>query len=806
MIQANAVVKEQRNNHKNQSNDVVKKWEEISMKERKKISMKKLSGLTFRYMRYNRKRTLTTLVGVILSAILIYAVFGGGYSIYYNQSYDAYKNSTGWDAEFVCDGETAKELLALAGTQNKEYHVENAWIIQYNVDGNPVLPWGYVSDFSAMPEQFHLTSGVLPKNENELIVSREFALAEELDIGDEYTVSYLLHPDAEILTRDDMVTETKRVCGIFRDDYSLDRMGMNGEADCSKFVLMPQEAYTDIEIPVYIRFDDRNDMEEKAENLAAGFSIDDFRVSELARSINISIENNAPFLGTILLLAFVIECLTLLIIRNAFNISIHERNKDYGILRCVGMSRRQIIYCILTEAFWLALTGVLLGILFGHILISVVFGIVKRLAYVSFTLEMHFFRQAFLMTILFVFIGTAYAMVAPIEKLYRLNPIAAMNRRSTEKKRNYKIKPNRGRFLTKKFGFEVGYAYKTAWRSKGRFLVSVITLTIGTALFVGLNNSFDMSTAPIQEFVHSQSIRNLYMNSITYDEANSVRQDLLKMDAVKGVEIYSVLNVYGREEGDGGKCYLGLSRELYQRFNNQDADTDMVCNVEVIPVTKQDLSEKLTDKIPHIGDEYGNFDFYVYSLDENQGMIDMEKYQELLGDEEIEISSTGYSMAAEMNLSKSMNQIDRYCMANNINFSGSGDYAAVQDAKGTMIMIDCILVVFLIVFVVNMINIECSQLLLRRKELDVLRTIGMAKKQIGKMLYAESLLVSVLAWLIGSLIGCLLSFGWYLVNRFLLSTDMKFFHLHISAWSILIPGILLTIAAVLTVVIAREEE
>ena len=755
--------------------------------------MNRLGGLAFRYMNFNKKRTLTTLVGIMLSAMLVYLVCGGGYSVYYNQNYDRYEQTLCWDAVYLCDGETAKELLGLASESggSGEYNVRNAWIMQDAEQDGMSLPWSYVSDFGAMPEQIHLISGVLPKNENEIIVSHSASLSEKLTVGDIYG-------------------ETKRVCGIFPDTY--DTAYNNDELPywSDILTLMPDDAFADEEIPVFVRFDKLSSLEKKSEELADAFGIDKFRISEAALACTKGLSNNLAFQFMLLLLGFLVECFTLFIIRNAFNISIHERSYDYGILRCIGMSRRQIIRLILTEAFFLALVGSLLGVLLGHLLGIGLFGLVKQILFVSVTLKMRFYRQAVIVTILLVFLGTAYAMVAPIEKLYRLNPIAAMNRSDSNKKKIRKIKSNQGNLLTKIFGFEVGYAYKTTRRSKGRFLTSVATLSLGVVLYVAVNNSFQMSLAPFQKQLHIQSLRELEIPETDYNGVLKRKQDILKMEEVKNAEIYTTDLMYHIERLDGEQkvvhkeLYIGLGQKSYELFKKKDSETVTIYGVEGIPVTTEEVVDTLSDRIPIQLEWTGkNTDIYVYSLDENLASINIGKYLDLYMNKEINAVWMGYVIVAELDLSKNLDRFDRYCVENGLYFDEEEEVVNMQIIRGFVIVLNCILVVLMIIFIINLVNVECSQMMLRRKELEILRIIGIQKKQLSKVLYSESLIISVTAWLAGSILGFLLCLGWYLLNKYVVLDPVMFVF---KPWSILLPGIILIIASILTVMIAREEE
>ena len=757
-------------------------------------------------MRYNRKRTLTTLVGVILSAILVYAVFGGGYSIYYNQAYDDYKRSMGWDAEFVCDGETAKEILALpdSGDGGNDLSVKNAWAMQYVMNGIEVLPWAYVSDFSAMPEQFHLTSGVLPKNENEMIISQTRSAYRDLPVGS-FEIAHIYYPDPDDPTKEKSVEIQKNVSGIFRNDFKFSLPGQVGnDPEDGALALMPEEIYENFDIHVFVRFDSFHDLEKKVRKLAEAYDIQEYTISEPALTCSMDIRNDAPMQGGILFLGFLIECITLFIIRNAFNISIQERNHDYGILRCIGMSRRQIIYIIINEAFWIALVGGILGVFFGHILTEGIFSIVKQLVYVSVTLEMHFYWRSLFMTVLMVFLGTAYAMVAPIEKLYRMNPVAAMNKQNSIRINNKK--KNGGKRIEKVFRFEVQYAYQTIRRSRGRFLSAIVTLAIGTAIFVGVNSSFYMWCSPYMSTARDKSTRELTITDMFYKDGRKTRKTLEDMKEVKAATLYcdDWLHIPGRKTDGITEVYIGVEQKLYDAAKKEKGVTRERHGVTPVQVKPEELPG-LLPSIPRGSLTVPSQCYcFIYSLDENQQRInidigDLENVEE---DVQPRIFSNNFKIAAELDLSKNLNRFDKYCIANSLFFEGDEDVAYVQEVKGKQMIINCVLVLLLIVFITNLTNIQSSQMMLRKTELEILRVLGMTKKQLSRMLYAESIMLAVNAWFFGCILGIIGSLGWYFFYR-LSGYDFRF---QIRIGSMILIGIILLISSILTVLVAREDE
>src|SRR5699024_3306864 len=54
-----------------------------------------------------------------------------------------------------------------------------------------------------------------------------------------------------------------------------------------------------------------------------------------------------------------------MVIYSIYNISVLKRVQEYGMMRAIGSTKKQIIYVILSELFIVYIIGVLLGILLG---------------------------------------------------------------------------------------------------------------------------------------------------------------------------------------------------------------------------------------------------------------------------------------------------------------------------------------------------------------------------------------------------------------------------------------------------------
>ena len=77
----------------------------------------------------------------------------------------------------------------------------------------------------------------------------------------------------------------------------------------------------------------------------------------------------------------------------------------------------------------------------------------------------------------------------------------------------------------------------------------------------------------------------------------------------------------------------------------------------------------------------------------------------------------------------------------------------MDSIKVVKVAIITFLVFIFILYMINTINTNSSEMLVRKSEIGILRTIGMSKSQVDRMLYLEGAIVSVIAAFIGNIIG-----------------------------------------------------
>ena len=201
----------------------------------------------------------------------------------------------------------------------------------------------------------------------------------------------------------------------------------------------------------------------------------------------------------------VIGAATILVIYNSFTISIAERRKDYGMLISVGASKKQIRKLVTFEAFIMATLGLLFGFLVGFIGIKILYIMLNKLMiglinmgteaeYMSdLKLKMVFNWPVILTTTIVTYIVTYLGILRPARKASKTSPIESIKGID-----EIVIKPKKLRtsFISKKLlGVEGDLANKSLKRSKGKYRITILSLTVSVVIFLIVQNTLSVGTA-----------------------------------------------------------------------------------------------------------------------------------------------------------------------------------------------------------------------------------------------------------------------------------------------------------------------
>ena len=177
------------------------------------------------------------------------------------------------------------------------------------------------------------------------------------------------------------------------------------------------------------------------------------------------------------------------VIRNSFSISVSEKTKQYGMLASVGATKKQIKRSVLLEGLYIGIIAIPLGILLGIVAIIILLWIVNLL--IGDMMEGTEFvynvpGMAILISVVISGITIFLSCLIPAIKASKIPPIEAIRGTDDIKIKTRKIKTSK---LTKKlFGIGGVIASKNLKRNRKKYRTTVVSLVVSISIFIALSS------------------------------------------------------------------------------------------------------------------------------------------------------------------------------------------------------------------------------------------------------------------------------------------------------------------------------
>lgn len=486
------------------------------------------------------------------------------------------------------------------------------------------------------------------------------------------------------------------------------------------------------------------------------------------------------------------------VIDNTFEMAVQERSTHFAALRIIGASKLQIAAVVFIEALFYCLTAVPLGVISAVLLCKATFTAFRRsgLDMFEFSAKPFFIFLAVFLVVIAIFIS---AYTSAMWAARKLSPAEALNfgkpRSSRRKlhKRKSKLYLSAKKFLSR-------YTRKNIGAAKGRFVVSTITMALGALMFTISSLFMLIAVYEIREAKTTHRF-------VDFDVFNFVSNDPAS-DAGKyfdDTEIFSDCTIYGFEpyqlstdEGSdrlaaeklctgnrksAGSCFLHAVNESkykeleldtitgmsYQEFEDRDeafynncvygAPDEMEYIAAYTPKEKYERSYTALKKGCDLFTT-NNASFHI------TGIVVSEDTQYAV----IIPLKKAVDYGMRYNIDLTVNGIENYDAAlerfedfkDNENYSHA--YNGFTYNTGLFSFIGAIIktvLIFLVsiwlVGILSMINSVNTSVLNRSRELMMLRSVGMTRKQLRRSVLLETVMFSATAAVSGTIIGVVIS-------------------------------------------------
>lgn len=516
--------------------------------------MNLMKTLTLKNLRLNRKRTIVTIVGIILATALLSALVTLVSSFQYSMI--EYQKQKDGDFHVKFSNVKMSELSEFKNNRNIESTFETMGMGFAMLDDckNEDKPYAYVmaTDEAGFERGcFKLIEGRMAKNEDEIVIPRHLKTNGRIDIkvGDEITLDIGKRYDSntesvisencayenETETLTDTVTKHYKVVGIMErpgygmEDYSAagytfvtysDELaaidnGTKSEASEADTTLTVYSRYTqkalrnkDAVTADIIGVDEK--LFAKANNSSVEMTAEesDRFLKEMENAkydiyINgylISYECVFPIDGSFKALFTVAAVVALIIIltsvyciKNSFNISITEKIRQYGMLASVGATRRQIKSSVKTEAAMLGVIGIPVGTMSGILASFILVNVVNALSagWLNVALSFHTSLPALILAVILSIATIYFSATGSARRAAKVTPLEAIRNTKEIKIKSAKLKTPA--IIGRIWGIGGVISYKNIKRNNKKYRTTVTSIVICSVTFIVI--SYFMSVA-----------------------------------------------------------------------------------------------------------------------------------------------------------------------------------------------------------------------------------------------------------------------------------------------------------------------
>ena len=819
--------------------------------------MNLLKKLTIKNLKLNKKRTIVTIIGIMLSVALITAVatmYASGL-----KSLIVYEKYIKGDfhAEFMdVPSDDVKNIKNNNGVENV-YLTQEIGYAPLKDSKNSGKPYAYVMGFDKGALEnlsIRLTSGRLPQNEDEIIIPTHLKTNGRMDIennkeitlevGERVSGTYKLNQYDGYDADNEKIINTKqktyKIVGVYERSATniepyiapgytfityIDDGNFTGNVNVyAKYNKVGSKNHIKVTADIigvnadvlnkyyYGSFDNEEELINVREELDKARYGTDFNSYLIALEIDPINNSGIGNLGYVVIVVCIIIVFTsVFCIKNSFDISITEKIKQYGMLRSIGATKKQIKNNVFYEATILGLIGIPLGLLLGFIASYILIIICNILLNDSLTgginMVLSYSIISYIVAIILGIITIYLSALKSARKASKISPIDSIRNSANIKLNSKKLKVPK--LINKIFGVGGEISYKNIKRNKKSYRTTIVSLTISVLVFIALTYFMNAFMSEIKQEVNATEY-NIYYNIKNNEEKNIINKinQTVKLDNIKNYSIIRTTNgtfnnpKYNIEhENINDNIYIvSIGEEAYKKYLkslnlNYDDVKDkgiLVDEIEYDLLSEEKLIIKQDRLYKYNKGDIVSMNLYIEPNETNINLsvgaisdvrpFGLQKNTEevyfVVSDEyydKINGGSQYYNVYFDStNASKLQDDIDK--ILKDERYSVDNKEENVRIMRNLILLIGIFLYGFITVItlisVTNIFNTITTSMELRKPEFAMLKSVGMTSKEFNRMIRLESIFVCTKSLIFGIPIGLAISYVIYLLLS--QNEDLKF--------------------------------
>ena len=721
--------------------------------------------LSNRNVAANRKRNIFTILTIALASALLSTIVLYGFGVPQET-----QNRNKKTAQIV--------YHAISEQQGQElYHQDEiAWVGEFsNVFSEQVnhstVDFTY-ANADMLKSQSMSYSGNLPTAEDEILVQESFldSLGYSNELGQTIQIPF-----------SDGTTHDFKLTGIL----NLKTGDIGRYTAIVSKELVKQQYGNHAVMDYYIGLKDAQNMSEEeaatyADTLARQLEISDDQFIVRSTYFNLKDENRGSDMLFYFLIGFITFIGSGIVIYSIFYISVAGNVRNYGQLRTIGTTKRQIKKMVYREGKLLAAIGIPIGLIFGNM---IGYFLIPDGWYWLTTLCVTAGVGFFTFMIVMLSIRT------PVKKAAAISPMEAL------RYSDYQGKLKESSMLHRKIT-PLSLAKRNLSRQKLKSVLTILSLSIGGVLVVLISTmlaSYDgVAEARYKDFPTGEF--NIQLNANQSWETAGVslaglqQKDFLNTDFVNAVESIDGVtgikrwyytdaeyHVNGYDEdwiyGFAKEDVSALEKDLisgtvdYDELASQngiilihDAAENLSLSAQLGDVVEVDFLTKSGQMITHRYTVMGIVSNFSHPAFPMCFAMPMELMNEVCG---MDCSAT-VSVMAETGKSDTVEaSLNRLIDGNDDLIMDTIEESITYYSRNQQLPFGALLIVAMIVVCfsfINLVNTTITNFLSRRQENGLLQAVGLSKKQLVRMLCNEGLIYAVFATLVTLVLGTGLGF------------------------------------------------
>ena len=472
-----------------------------------------------------------------------------------------------------------------------------------------------------------------------------------------------------------------------------------------------------------------------------------------------------------------------LMISSSMNSNVAQRTKFFGMMRCIGMSRQQIIRFVRLEALNWCRTAIPIGVALGIVITWVLCAVLRFLVGEEFS-NIPLFGISLIGIISGILVGVITVLIAassPAKRAAKVSPVTAVSGNSEN------TNDAKHGLRTRFFKIETALGIYHAVSNKKNLILMTGSFALSIILFLSFTVVIDFVDHLMPQYSDASDI-NIYSQG-----SNCIDSALLsKLEGMDGVK-----RVFARRNLPDIPAVVGKENsrpEMIDLISYSNFDLDCLTKDKllkkgssiakvygdskyVLAVCGKNDPLKAGDVLRVDGQELTIAGTLKYNLFSSDGSLD-EKITLITSDETF-TRLTGISDYSLVMLQTAKNATNENVAAIRSAAGGNNKFSDLRDQRTSntylafVFFVYAFLAIITLVTVLNIMNSISMSVSAKIRQYGAMRAVGMDERQITKMITAEAFTYAVFGCAVGCIIGLSASkllYDYFIAARFSYAT------------------------------------